>query len=33
MKLHNWKYDFVNIGMRTYQFKDGKLYYVIDWRR
>jgi len=31
MNNKKYKYDFVTVGNRTYQFKDGKLKYVIKW--
>lgn len=33
MNLRKCKYDFITVGMKTYQFKNGKLKYVIDWRK
>lgn len=33
MNLRKCKYEFVTFGMKTYQFKNGKLKYVIDWRK
>lgn len=32
MNLKKCKWDFVTVGMKTYQFKNGKLKWVIDWR-
>lgn len=29
MRLFNWKYDFVFTGNKVYQFKNGKVMWVI----
>lgn len=31
MKNKKYIYDFITNGNKTYQFKDGKLLYVIKW--
>lgn len=31
MKDNNRAYDFITNGNKTYQFKDGKLLWVIKW--
>lgn len=31
MKNNKWKYDFVTVGNKTYQFKNGKLVWVVRW--
>lgn len=31
MNKYEFKYDFVTVGNKTYQFKNGKLAWVIRW--
>lgn len=31
MNKYNFKYDFVTVGNKTYQFINGKLTWVIIW--
>lgn len=31
MKNRKWEYNFVTVGNKTYQFKDGKLAWIIKW--
>lgn len=31
MKKRNFKWDFVTVGNKTYQFKNEKLMWVIKW--
>ena len=32
MNKYKFKYDFVTVGNKTYQFKNGKLIWVIKWQ-
>lgn len=31
MNKYKFKYDFVTVGNKTYQFKNGKLIWVVRW--
>ena len=31
MKKRKWIYDYVTVGDKTYQFKNGKLKWIIRW--
>ena len=32
MNANKRVWEFVTVGMKTYQFKNGKLKWVVDWR-
>lgn len=32
MNKYEFKYDFVTVGNKTYQFKNGKLKWIIKWQ-
>ena len=33
MNLSKCKWEFVTVGNKTFQYKNGKLKWVIDWRK
>lgn len=33
MNPKKMSWEFVTVGMKTYQFKNGKIKWIIDWRR
>ena len=31
MKNKFWKYDYISVGNKSYQFIDGKLKWIVKW--